>query len=91
MLRTKPDTARDTFIVFDIEDRFNASVCLGEAEAREIIDQFGAGPSIRVHRITLGEMARDVTADFLGEDAADTAFGIPSNDSLRRWHEGRVL
>lgn len=25
------------------------------------------------------------------DDEEETAFGIPSPDSLRRWHEGRVL
>lgn len=89
-IRTKPDTA-DTFLVFDAEDPLHASLCRGEAEVREIIDQFGCTAGLQVLRITMGELVRDVTADFLTEDEPDTAFGIPSPDSLRRWHEGRVL
>ena len=35
---------------------------------------------------------RDVTDEFLAdEDEADDVSGIPSPESLRRWHEGRVL
>lgn len=35
---------------------------------------------------------RDVTHEFvIDEDEAEDAFGVPSPDSLRRWHEGRVL
>lgn len=81
----------DTFLIFDAEDQLNASVCKGEAEVREIIDQFGCTAGLQVLRITMGEFVRDVTADFIAEDEADDAFGIPSHDSLRRWHEGRVL
>lgn len=74
MLRTKPDTA-DTFLVFDAEDPLHASLCRGEAEVREIIDQFGCTAGLQVLRITMGELVRDVTADFIAEDEADTAFG----------------
>ncbi|CAM5419886.1 hypothetical protein ATER59S_02377 [Aquamicrobium terrae] len=68
-LRTKPDTA-DTFLVFDAEDPLHASLCRGEAEVREIIDQFGCTAGLQVLRITMGELVRDVTADFIGEDEA---------------------
>ena len=72
MLRTKPETL-DTFLIFDAEDPLNASVCKGEAETREIIDQFGCTAGLQILRITLGYESRDVTDDFLppDEDAAD--------------------
>lgn len=98
MPTTKTDTktahtrALDTYLVFDAEDPLNASLCRGEEATREIIDQFGCTAGLQVLRVTMGELVRDVTADFLpDEDEPDDAFGIPSHDSLRRWHERRVL
>ncbi|MFC5385148.1 hypothetical protein ACFPLB_04110 [Aquamicrobium segne] len=83
--------AHDQFLVFDMEDRFNASVCYGEDETREIVRQFDCPESLQVLRVTMGHPTRDVTSDFITEDEPDAAFGIPSPDSLRCWHEGRVL
>jgi len=77
MLRTKPDTL-DTFLIFDAEDPLNASVCKGEAETREIIDQFGCTAGLQILRITMGEVTRDVTADFITDedDVAEPEFTI---------------
>lgn len=82
---------KDEFLVWDPEDRFHACICYGEDEVRETIAQFKDASVLRVRRTTVGELARDVTADFFPEDDADDAFGIPSPSSLRRWHERRVL
>lgn len=82
----------EQFLVFDPEDRLHSSLCFGEAETREVIDQFGSIAGLRVWRVTPDEMSRDVTDQFIGdEDDADDVSGIPSSDSLRRWHERRVL
>jgi len=81
---------KDEFLVWDPEDRFHACICYGEDEVRETIAQFKDASLLRVRRTTVGELARDVTADFFPEDDADDAFGIPSPASLRRWIEGRV-
>ena len=35
--------------------------------------------------------SRDVSDEFAPSDDEDDAAGIPSPESLRRWHEGRVL
>lgn len=81
----------DSFLVFSPEDRFHASLCNGEAETREIINQFACPEGLTVIRMTVGEIARDVTDEFITTDDEDTAFGIPSPDSLRRWSERRAL
>ena len=60
--------ARDTYLVFDPEDRFHACICFGEAEAKEIIGHFDCPAGLRVHRITEGEPVRDVTADLIPDD-----------------------
>jgi hypothetical protein len=60
--------ARDTYLVFDPEDRFHACICFGEAEAKEIIGHFDCPAGLRVRRITEGEPVRDVTADLISED-----------------------
>lgn len=83
--------ALEQYLVFDGEDRFHASVCWGEEETREIIAQFDCPEGLQVLRITPGEISRPVTEDFITTDDEDTAFGIPSPDSLRRWHERQVL
>lgn len=89
MLRTKPDTAKtapaqawelemDHFLVFSAEDPLHASLCRGEAEVREITDQFGCTAGLQVLRITMGEIVRDVTADFIADeyDVAEPEFTI---------------
>jgi len=58
----------DTFLIFDAEDPLNASVCKGEAETREIIGHFACPTGLQVLRITMGEMVRDVTADFIPDE-----------------------
>lgn len=82
--------ALDQFLVFDMEDRFNASYCNGEVEVREIIDQFDCPEHLQVLRITMDYPVCDVTSDFISADIDDAPIG-PSPESLRRWHEGRVL
>lgn len=89
-LRCPDKHFKDEFLVWDPEDRFHACICYGEDEVRETIAQFKDASLLRVRRTTVGELARDVTADFFPEDDADDAFGIPSPSSLRRWHERRV-
>lgn len=59
---------RDTYLVFDPEDRFHACICFGEAEAKEIIGHFACPTGLQVLRITMGEPVRDVTADLIPED-----------------------
>lgn len=89
-LRCPDKHFKDEFLVWDPGDRFHACICYGEDEVRETIAQFNDASLLRVRRTTVGELARDVTADFFPEDDADDAFGIPSPSSLRRWIEGRV-
>ncbi len=90
-LRAPDKHFKDEFLVWDPEDRFHACICYGEDEVRETIAQFNEDVKVRVRRITVGELARGATDDFLPpEDDADDAFGIPSPSSLRRWIEGRV-
>jgi hypothetical protein len=89
-LRCPDKHFKDEFLVWDPEDRFHACICYGEDEVRETIAQFKDASLLRVRRTTVGELARDVTADFFPEDDADDAFGIPSPSSLRRWIERRV-
>ena len=89
-LRAPDKHFKDEFLVWDPEDRFHACICYGEDEVRETIAQFKDASLLRVRRTTVGELARDVTADFFPEEDADDAFGIPSPSSLRRWIEGRV-
>lgn len=78
----------DTFLIFEVEDRLNASVCHGEVEAREIVGNFGHRASIRVHRITMDELVRDVTADFVDEDDEVQPFG---GDYCHADHFGQLL
>jgi hypothetical protein len=82
MLRTKPETL-DTYLVFDAEDPLNASLCRGEAETREIIDQFDCTAGLQVLRVTLGELTRDVTADFLPDDDAAPEVEFTIRDHTR--------
>lgn len=81
----------ETYAVFDPEDRLHGSICHGAEEVREIINQFACPEGLTVIRMTVDEIARDVTDEFITTDDEDTAFGIPSPDSLRRWHERRAL
>lgn len=57
----------DTYLVFEGDDRLNASVCSGDM-VHEIVSQFD---SPRVWRITLDEFSRDVTEQFVPEPEAD--------------------
>lgn len=91
-LRCPDKHFKDEFLVWDPEDRFHACICYGEDEVRETIAQFNEDVKVRVRRITVGELARGATDDFLPPDGdEDDAHGIPSPSSLRRWHERRVL
>ncbi|MDR7035236.1 hypothetical protein [Mesorhizobium sp. BE184] len=84
----------DTFLIFDVEDRLNASVCIGEAQAREIVGNFGSGASIRVHRVTMDEMVRDVTEDFVSVEAdklAGTAWDRACAAGDRAYQIGREV
>lgn len=83
--------ALEQYLVFDPEDRFHASFCNGEEETREIIAQFDCPEGLQVWRITIGEISRDVTDEFISSEDEDADFGIPSPVDLRRWHERRVL
>jgi hypothetical protein len=63
---------KDQYLVFDPEDRlFNSCLCHGEEEAREVVAQFGSTTCLRVRRITEGDLARDVTADFIDDEQPD--------------------
>lgn len=59
---------RDAFLIFDPEDRYHASLAHGEADAREIIAGIKDTASVRVHRVTPGEIVRDVTQDFFPDE-----------------------
>jgi hypothetical protein len=70
----------DTFLIYSVEDRLNASVCHGEEEARDIITNFAPAP-VRVLRVTEGEICRDVTADFIADEPASIYRGFdPDRD-----------
>lgn len=69
-LRCPDKLFEDVFTVYDPEDRFHACRCYGEAEAKEIISQFDKSVRLRVERNTIGELCRDVTADFFPEEDA---------------------
>lgn len=61
-------TASDTYLVWDTTDRFHSgAICHGEAECREIIAGIKDTRSLRVLRVTLDEMCRDVSDQFLAE------------------------
>ncbi len=57
----------DTFLVFEMDDRYHASVCFGAEDARELVSYSKNPASVRVHRVTEGDIVRDVTADFVSE------------------------
>lgn len=59
----------DQFIVFDPEDPLNASYCRTQKDARDAASSF-ENP-VRVYRVTLGELARDVTDEFMTDDEAE--------------------
>ena len=60
--------AGETYLIFSAEDPLNASVCKGEAATREIIDQFDCTAGLQVLRVTMGELCRDVTDDFITDE-----------------------
>ncbi len=58
----------DTYLVFDPEDRFHASVCYGLDEAIDVVSMFGVQPpKLKVWRITPEHPVRDVTVDFIAD------------------------
>lgn len=84
------------YVIFDIERTFDERVCRSEQDIRDTITGADLVPGhfIVVEFDTADGTSRDVTADFVTDEDdgdADDAFGIPAPDSLRRWHEGRVL
>ncbi len=74
----------DAFCIFDPEDRYHAQLCYGEADAREIISGIKNTSGIRVHRITLDEISRDVTADFFPEEDEAPEYPINRTTAMRR-------
>ena len=64
-LRCPDKHFKDEFLVWDPEDRSHACICYGEDEVRETIAQFNEDVKVRVRRITVGELARGATDDFL--------------------------
>lgn len=59
----------DTFLVYDPEDRFHASICYGKDEAIDVVSMFGVQPpKLRIWRITPEHMSVDVTLDFVPDD-----------------------
>lgn len=60
-------TPRETYLVFDPEDRWHGSLCRGEAEVREILAGIKDTSHVHVHRVTEGEIVRDVSDEFLAE------------------------
>ncbi|MFU0503607.1 hypothetical protein [Pseudaminobacter sp. NGMCC 1.201702] len=79
-------------LIFDVENHIDPIVCRTEAEVRDMVVELGDAP-FQVLRIDVDELCRDVTDEFLPDegDDSDDACGIPSPDSLRRWHNSRVL
>lgn len=76
----------DTFVVFDPTDRYHASVCIGEDDVRDVIPFFKA--TVTVLRVTEGNLARDVSADFREEPEPDfepVPYRAP-RWSLGDWH-----
>lgn len=78
------------YLIFDLEDRIDPIICRDKAMVEDVISELGDEP-FQVLTIDVDEMCRDVTADFIPDDEEETAFGIPSPDSLRRWHNSMVL
>ena len=58
----------DRFLVYETDDPFYAAICIGFAEAQKIARDIGYNsPTLRIMRITDGELCRDVTRDFLND------------------------
>lgn len=74
----------DAFLIFSPEDRYHASLCLGEDDAREIIAGIKNTASVRVHRVTPGEIVRDVTAEFFPEEDEAPEYRINHTAAMRR-------
>jgi hypothetical protein len=65
-------TAYDTYLVFDANDRFHSgAICHGSEEAKDFIAGIKDTRSLRVLRVTLDEMCRDVTEQFNPEEIDD--------------------
>lgn len=74
----------DSFLIFDPERRFDESLCRDAAEVRATI--VGADlKRFRVHRVTLGEIVRDVTDDFMPEEEADDDEYLERNPRWFSW------
>lgn len=63
----------DAFLVFETDDRLNASLCMGEEQTRETVAIFKDQRTVRVHRVTLDELVRNVTDDFVREPVDELA------------------
>jgi hypothetical protein len=75
---------KDAFLVFEIDQRYHASLCYGEADARELVSYSKNPASVRVHRVTEGEIVRDVTADFFPEEDEAPEYRINRTAAMRR-------
>jgi hypothetical protein len=77
-------TAADTYLVFDTTDRFHSgAICHGSEEAKDFIAGIKDQRSLRVLRVTLDEMCRDVSDQFLAE--LEPADEYPETFDRRRY------
>jgi len=78
----------DTFLVFDTTDRFHSgAICHGIEEAKDFIAGIKDTRSLRVLRVTLDEMCRDVSDEFLAEPEPAEEYPETFN---RRLHMRRI-
>jgi len=78
--------------VFDLRLNANATFLVVQEGARYEILLPGQGRVKAWTRNQVERLARDHHENPLPEDDdADDASGIPTNEELRRWYEGRVL
>lgn len=85
---------RDQFLVILTDGTAMVCATRDETEHEIASTDYGSGPddAIVVWFNPVEGWSRDVSAEFgPSDDDDDDATGIPSPDSLRRWHEGRVL
>lgn len=61
----------DWYLVFDAAEPQHACLCKGREDATECISWFKAPENLRVHRVTMGELVRDVTEEFAKPEAED--------------------
>ena len=81
-------TASDTFLVWDTTDRFHSgAICHGSEEAKDFIAGIKDQRSLRVLRVTLDEMCRDVSDQFLAEPEPVEEYPETFN---RRLHMRRI-